>query len=149
AELHALGLIEPQSGEMSMTQNSPHAERRIFISYARADADFANQLVADLEIAGHDCWIDTRDIKAGEKWGDAIGEAIRDSYAFIPIITQAALESENVLDEIQVAKDNKREIIPFVWSEDLLNDLRFSRPLKRYNAVTLFNSDYKTVALPK
>ena len=48
--------------------DTPREERRptVFISYARVDAEFANQLIADLNANGHVCWIDTTMIKGGE-----------------------------------------------------------------------------------
>src|SRR5262245_36160455 len=60
------------------TIDTPREERRptVFISYARADAEFANQLIADLNAHGHACWIDTTSIKGGDEWVTTIAEGI-------------------------------------------------------------------------
>jgi TIR domain len=42
---------------------------KVFISYSRRDAaDFADELVAGLELAGFAPYIDRHDIKSGEPW---------------------------------------------------------------------------------
>ncbi|MET0724065.1 MAG: toll/interleukin-1 receptor domain-containing protein, partial [Tardiphaga sp.] len=42
---------------------------KIFISYARSDSsDFADELVAGLELAGFEPFLDRHDIVAGEDW---------------------------------------------------------------------------------
>ena len=40
---------------------------KVFICYAREDIDIAQRLYADLERAGVSPWIDTKDLKSGEK----------------------------------------------------------------------------------
>jgi len=42
---------------------------RVFISYARSDcSSFAEELLAGLELAGFDPFLDRHDIAAGEDW---------------------------------------------------------------------------------
>lgn len=74
-----------------MAQNSPHAEHRIFISYAHTDADFAKDLVAELRTRGYECWIDEQAIEGGTRWTRAIAEGIANCAALIVIVTRKAL----------------------------------------------------------
>ncbi|HLG17395.1 MAG TPA: SUMF1/EgtB/PvdO family nonheme iron enzyme [Blastocatellia bacterium] len=134
-----------------MTYSLP-PDPTVFISYAHGDADFANQLIADLRANGYACWIDS-DIEPGDKWLDRIAEVIRNSDAFIVILTPKALDSDSVRNEIGLARDlkklnDKKLIIPLML-ENVLADPRFSLLLGGYQVAAFFNSDYEKTALPK
>ncbi|MGH9835037.1 MAG: SUMF1/EgtB/PvdO family nonheme iron enzyme [Blastocatellia bacterium] len=118
----------------------------IFVSYAHQDAEFANQLIADLDANGHACWIDTSSIKGGDEWIITIAEGISASYAFVVIVTRSALDSRWVRDEILWARTENKPIIPLI-RENVLRDKRFFL-LNSFQGVTLFDSDY-AAALPK
>lgn len=75
-------------------QDASAPRRAIFISYARADAAFAQRLITDLRAAGHACWIDTSEIKGGAQWANVIAEAINNSSALVVVVTRQALQSE-------------------------------------------------------
>lgn len=130
------------------TLATPRAERlpSVFISYSHKDTAFAQQLIADLNAAGHACWIDTSEIKGGDEWIMTIAEGILNSYAFVPIVSQSALESRWVQDEILWARQKQKRIIPVIL-ENVLEETRFF-PLVSYQGVTLFDAPYPH-ALPK
>jgi formylglycine-generating enzyme required for sulfatase activity len=131
-----------------VTIDTPSEERKptVFISYSHADTEFAEKLIADLNRAGHACWIDTTKIKGGDEWIMTIAEGIINSYAFVPLVTQRALQSKWVQDEILWARQKNKLIIPLIM-EDVLAEKRFF-PLISYQGVTLFDSDYD-IALAK
>lgn len=132
----------------SQTIATPRDQRTptVFISYSHQDDAFAQQLIADLNAAGHACWIDTSEIKGGDEWIMTIAEGIINSYVFVPIVTLKALHSKWVQDEILWAKNKNKLIIPVIL-EKVLGETRFF-PLVSYQGVTLFDSDY-TSALSK
>src|SRR5262249_36827626 len=119
------------------TIDTPREERRptVFISYARADAEVADQLIADLNANGHACWIDTASIKGGEVWIRAIADGIINSYALVPIITMKALESSWMRKEILWAQERKKLIIPWIL-EDVKKEPGFL-PLADCQGITL------------
>ena len=41
---------------------------RIFMSYAREDAKEADRIRAELVAAGYDVWVDTADLRGGDRW---------------------------------------------------------------------------------
>src|SRR5690606_13534777 len=84
----------------------------VFISYSHDDEAFANQLIADLNAAGHACWIDTTKIKGGDEWIMTIAEGIINSYAFVPILSHQAMASSWVRKEVLWAVDRKKLILP-------------------------------------
>ena len=65
------------------------AEKRIFISYCRADAALANLLKAHLEEAQLPAWMDP-DIRTGESWREAIDKAILEAKAVVVILSPRA-----------------------------------------------------------
>ncbi len=123
-----------------MAQTLSPAKRHIFISYAHADADFANQLIDDLETAGHQCWIDDTDIKGGDEWVKKIAEGINNSYALVAIATENARRSEWMRKEILRAQRKKLRVIAWVL-EDVMSADEFIL-LEDCQWVTLFGSDY-------
>ena len=105
---------ERMTGITLQPDSSLTNERRVFISYAFEEADFANRLVGDLTKAGIDCWLDTKGIGGGEKWVLALSAAILNSYAVVVIATRKALKSDWVQKEIAWAKTNNIKIIPLL-----------------------------------
>ncbi len=87
---------------------------RIFISYARADVDFARKLARSLSEMGADIWIDVNDIPAGMKWSTAIQQGLNVCQVMLVIISPDSMASNNVEDEWQYYLDKKKPIIP-VW----------------------------------
>ena len=96
--------------------DTPETERSptVFISYSHRDDDFAHKLIADLQNAGHAIWIDTVSIKGGEAWVRSIADGIRNSYAFVTIISPDANGSRWVLREYMLAENLRKPIFPVV-----------------------------------
>jgi hypothetical protein len=96
--------------------DTPETERSptVFISYSHRDDDFAHKLIADLQAAGHAIWIDTVSIKGGEAWVRSIADGIRNSYAFVTVISPDANGSRWVLREYLLAENLRKPIFPVV-----------------------------------
>src|SRR5262245_16537867 len=91
-----------------MTVDTP----TIFFSYARADAVFALKLANDLRSAGVNLWIDQLDIPAGDRWDIAVGNALKASPRLLLVLSPAAVESQNVMDEVAFALESNKNIVP-------------------------------------
>ncbi len=87
-------------------------EAKIFISYSRADSEFALELAEKLRASGAEIWIDQLDISPGQRWDRAIGEALETSDLLLVILSQAAVDSDNVMDEVAYALEEKKRIVP-------------------------------------
>jgi hypothetical protein len=85
-----------------------------FLSYSRADADFALRLADDLTALGVAMWVDRLNIRPSENWDRAIEHAIRGCRSFIVILSPRAVASENVADEISLAIDSAKPMIPIM-----------------------------------
>ena len=77
-------------------------------------ASIAQQLAASLEAAGHSCWIAPRDVKPGTPYPGQIVAAIESCSGLVLIVTPAANESPDVLQEIQLASAARKVIAPVV-----------------------------------
>jgi len=88
---------------------------KVFISYSRRDAaDFADELVAGLELAGFAPFIDRHDIKAGELWEDRLGGLIEQSDTVVFVITPEAVKSERCNWEVERALQLSKRLLPVV-----------------------------------
>ncbi|MBS1787659.1 MAG: SUMF1/EgtB/PvdO family nonheme iron enzyme [Acidobacteria bacterium] len=126
-----------------MNRNPSFSSSEVFISYAFEEAEFANQLVADLQAKGLACWIDTDKIRAGDKWTPALSEAILNSYVVVVIATRKSLHSEWVQKEITWAITNKIPIIPFL-REDVKKESRYFPLIDCQWVSPLADGGYKT-----
>jgi formylglycine-generating enzyme required for sulfatase activity len=140
--------VLPNDPAPVQTIETPRNDRRptVFVSYSHNDSEFADKLIADLNIAGHACWIDKSSIKGGDEWIMTIADGILNSYAFVLIATQAALESRWVQDEILWARKKNKLIIPLLL-EDVTSEARYF-PLASYQGVPCFDGNY-AIALHK
>jgi formylglycine-generating enzyme required for sulfatase activity len=77
--------------------------RQVFISHASQDADFAHRLADGLKRLGVQVWIAPDSILPGEGWVKAIERGLRESSHVVIVLTPAALESEWVEKETDVA----------------------------------------------
>ena len=88
---------------------------KIFFSYSRADAsDFALRLALDLKKEGFNVWIDQEDIRAGSEWDLEIEKALETCDCLLFIETEKSVTSNNVLDEVYYALEEKKKVIPLI-----------------------------------
>ena len=89
----------------------------IFVSYSSKDRPFALGLVKELQKLGADVWIDQLGIKLGENWDNAIEEALEKSETFMLILSPTSVESPNVQDEVSIAINTKKKMVPILIEE--------------------------------
>ncbi len=87
---------------------------KTFVAYSRDDSGFALKLANDLRHAGADVWIDQLDILPGEPWDRAVQQALQDCGAMIVILSPASVASDNVMDEVNSAREDRKRIIPII-----------------------------------
>ena len=109
-----------------MSAEQPIQRDFCFVSYARADERFALRLAEDLRLRGVAIWIDQLNIRTSEHWDRAIERAIRGCSSVLVILSPRAVLSDNVADEISLAVDGAKTIIP-VMIEPCRLPLRLSR----------------------
>ncbi|MEO8175604.1 MAG: toll/interleukin-1 receptor domain-containing protein [Sphingomicrobium sp.] len=109
-----------------MTAAGAQSVERCFLSYSRTDSDVALRLANDLEALGVALWVDRRNIRPSEHWDRAIERAIRGCRCMVVVLSPRAAASENVADEISLAIDSAKRIIP-VMIEPCSLPLRLTR----------------------
>lgn len=84
---------------------------RLFVSYARSDMPVVAQLVSELREMGHEPFYD-QDLTGGQRWWDVLLQRIEDSDGFLPVLSEAYIDSEACRLESQWAYDTGVPILP-------------------------------------
>ena len=109
-----------------------------FISYSRANSDFAVRLAKNLKSAGYNVWLDQLDIPTGARWDDEIEMALEACTTFIVILSPDSIRSQNVKDEVGYAIDAGKDILPLRIQS---GDIPFR--LRRFQYVDFTNKPYE------
>jgi len=107
------------------------------------DGSGAHQIAEILEKSGISCWIAPRDIPNGAVWPPAIRDGIIGCTLFLLVFSSASDGSDNVLDEITLARNRHKRVLPVricdvepAKTELFLNTIQrfdaFERPLADY-----------------
>lgn len=88
-----------------------------FFSYARDDSRFALQLAKDLKLSGIPVWLDQLDIPPGQRWDKAVEGALANCPRMLVILSPAAVDSTNVMDEVSFALEERKVVIPVLYRE--------------------------------
>jgi hypothetical protein len=77
---------------------------KIYISYNQQDSPLARELAYALQQRGHQVAIDIDSLAPGADWRAVLNDALKQSDAFVAILTQAAMKSQYVASEIGAAR---------------------------------------------
>lgn len=94
-----------------MADQSPHD---IFISHSSKDSPLALAIRDFLKGEGYSPWMAPQDIPPGTSYPRAIVSGIKECTLMLVVITPHANESENVLNEVEVAHRNRKTLIPLI-----------------------------------
>lgn len=97
-----------------------------FLSYARADETTALKFADDLIAAGVQVWVDQYDIRPSQHWDRAVEAAVRSCEGMIVVLSPRSAASPTVADEVSVAIDMKKDLIP-ILIEPCVLPLRMTR----------------------
>lgn len=112
----------------------------IFVSYSSQDRPFALSLVKELQKLGANIWIDQLGIGLGENWDDAIEEALENSGTLMLILSPTSVESKNVKDEVNIAINSKKKLVPI-----LIKECELPMRLQRRQYADLANNPDKAI----
>jgi hypothetical protein len=85
-----------------------------FLSYARADQVVSLRFADDLIAAGASVWVDQYDIHPSQHWDRAVETAVRGCQGLIVMLSPRSAASPNVADEVSVAIDDGKTVIPIL-----------------------------------
>jgi hypothetical protein len=105
----------------------------IFISYARKDGEeLAEFLHERLTGCGYDVWKDSHDLQIGRDFPRGISDALTNVGEFIILVSPAALQSEWVSNELNMALAAGHRILPIVLDGVNNNDIPLILKTKNY-----------------
>ncbi len=122
----------PQHGPTSLHEEFIEASLRqppatsldVFVSYSRADADFARKLNDTLQIQGKTTWFDQESIAAGTSdFQQEIYRGIEVSDNFLFILSPNAVQSPYCNDEVEYAVKLNRRIVTVLYRPVATADL--------------------------
>lgn len=83
------------------------------MSYAHQESDdFVGFLHDFFATKSVHAWVDVNEIEMGDDWHDKIGEGINDCMVFLAVITPKYLQSKFCKQELYMAQDMKKAILP-------------------------------------
>ena len=94
----------------------------VFISYSSKNKTVADAVVSDFEQNGIRCWYAPRDILPGQEWVTAIQEGIRSAKVFILLFTDESNASRQVMNEVALAFNAEKTIVPFKLTKQEMSD---------------------------
>lgn len=94
----------------------------VFFSHSSKNKDTALELVELLENHGIECWIAPRDVIGGMDYASQLVNAIKNSKIFFLIASEAINKSDQVLNEVEIAVNNNKIILPFKIDDAIYND---------------------------
>ncbi|CAI7976689.1 hypothetical protein FRAHR75_280005 [Frankia sp. Hr75.2] len=89
----------------------------VFISYARADAEFLRTVVDELEQYCQKVWLDTRSLPPAEQWKKVVQAEMITLDAVVFLVSPASLESRHCRWEIAQAVAQKKRIVPLFYRD--------------------------------
>src|SRR5215813_12229846 len=98
-----------------MSDSGASEKLKVFISYSRRDAsEFADELVAGLELAGFAPFLDRHDIAAGEDWETRLGGLIAQSDTVVFVVTPESVTSQRCVWEVERTLGLSKRLLPVI-----------------------------------
>lgn len=120
--------------------------KAVYISYSRDDSFIANQLARDLELRGLTVWYDNNLLQAGTNWRDTLDRAVRNCQALILIVSPQSIQSDYVRQEVNIARQSDKRIIPLLFNRSYASELLNDFQLERFHAPSILTvADYEKV----
>jgi formylglycine-generating enzyme required for sulfatase activity len=89
---------------------------KVFISYSRRDSsNFADELLAGLEVAGFAPFLDRHDIAPGEDWEARLGGLIEQADTVVFVVSPEAVKSERCTWEVDKALAEAKRVLPVIF----------------------------------
>src|SRR5580704_18795578 len=99
-----------------MAETRSSERLKVFISYSRRDSgEFAEEIVAGLELAGFAPFLDRHDIAAGEDWEVRLGGLIEQADTVVFVVSPEAVKSERCVWEVDKSLAESKRLLPVVF----------------------------------
>jgi TIR domain len=107
----------------------------VFISYSHADTDpaWVREFARALEAEKLSVWLDSEQLKPGDRWAEGLERALRESVAIIAIVGPSSAGSSALFWELGAALGMGKRVIPVVPTE--FEASRLPYPLRARHAL--------------
>mmetsp|Transcript_17520 Transcript_17520/g.28546 ORF Transcript_17520/g.28546 Transcript_17520/m.28546 type:complete len:388 (+) Transcript_17520:87-1250(+) len=126
-----------------------HETNDVMVSYCRRNTPFVKSLVQFLNDIGIDPWVDWEDIPPAVDWMKQITKGIINAYAFICVLSPEYLESKICLEELQIALDSGKLIVPIVCKDIDWSSPKLPKALAEINFIFVRETDDKAAGFAK
>ena len=109
----------------------------VFISHSSENQSLADAICHTLEEHRIKCWISPRDVQPGIPYAREIMRGLKESEIMVLLFTRDANESEHVANELEMAFNDKKIIIPFLAENVPMNE-EYEYYLKRKHWLTAY-----------
>jgi hypothetical protein len=96
---------------------STQSQVNVFLSYAHEWSDDATYISQVLRSRGLNVWIDTGELRTGDKLGNKVQEAIQSADYFVALLSPEYYASPWCIRELEAAADEGIEVLPIKVSE--------------------------------
>lgn len=107
----------------------------VFVSYAHADDKLAYPLIAGLQERGLRIWFDDG-MDIGDLWDEVLAKRVKQCAAMLCLVSTRFTDSNNCLDEIHNAKEQKKELLILHLEDEVLPEI-FQFRYSRFHALRL------------
>lgn len=107
----------------------------VFVSYAHADDKLAYPLIAGLQERGLRIWFDDG-MDIGDLWDEVLAKRVKQCTAMLCLVSTRFTDSNNCLDEIHNAKEQKKELLILHLEDEVLPEI-FQFRYSRFHALRL------------
>jgi hypothetical protein len=99
-----------------MSELAASEKLKIFVSYSRKDSsNFAEDLVAGLQLAGFAPFLDRHDIVPSEDWESRLADLIQQADTVVFVISPEAIKSERCGWEVNTTVTLSKRLLPVVF----------------------------------
>lgn len=96
---------------------NPFKEPLVFISYSTKDDKFVDLFLEKLSKYHIRCWIDKKEINAGQRLNSKIAQGISEASHYLVIISKNSVDSKWVKKEMIFADMKEKPIIPIIYED--------------------------------
>jgi TIR domain len=87
--------------------------KKVFLSYSTKDASVARDVAEAIESRGLVCWYSGRDLApSSEEYAEGIMNALDAALVVVVLVSDAALKSTHVRNELRAATDRQKPVLP-------------------------------------
>lgn len=112
---------------------APPEAAKVFLSYSRKDAAFADDLAAGLQACGFEAYIDREDIAPGEAWEARLSGLIAEADTVVYVISPHSVSSPQCHWEVTETLRLSKRLLPVVWAP--VGEAETPKELSRLNFV--------------